>query len=445
MGLFSSLSREQKESIGLLQIGTFLEYFDLYLYVHMAVLLNELFFPQADSRTASILAAAAFCSTFVFRPIGAVIFGWIGDHIGRKSTIIMTTTMMAVSCVAMANLPTYAQIGIAAAWIVTICRIFQGISSMGEVIGAQIYLTETVKIPARYPATAFLAVSNDLGGFFAIAVAFFVTSSGFNWRFAFWFGAVVAIVGAIARTRLRETPEFLEMKRKQLKKEIEETNLEFDPIRGAELNKTWKEPVNSKTLLSYFFIGCGSPLCFYLAFIYFNPVLKDSFGYSSEDIIRHNFFLSLISTTCSIIITYLCYRIHPLKVNKMRGVLGLLLMVSLPFLIRNLTSSAHLFAIQALIVIVALEVMPSVAVFLRHFPIYRRVSYASILFSISKASMYIITSFGLIYLGNYLGHFGLWIITLPTALAYLYGIFHYESLEHQLDRVHQKIRKDKPI
>ncbi len=128
----TSLTREQKEAVGLLSIGTFLEYFDLMLYVHMAVLLNEIFFETTDSHTASLMAAFAFCSTYVFRPIGALVFGWLGDNIGRKSTVIITTFMMAVSCLVMANLPTYTQIGVAAAWIVTICRIVQGISSMGE-------------------------------------------------------------------------------------------------------------------------------------------------------------------------------------------------------------------------------------------------------------------------------------------------------------------------
>src|SRR5574343_1713793 len=107
-----SLTREQKQAIGLLSIGTFLEYFDLMLYVHMAVLLNELFFPKTDAHTAMLITAFSFCSTYVLRPIGALIFGYIGDNIGRKATVIITTFMMAISCVIMANLPTYEQIGI---------------------------------------------------------------------------------------------------------------------------------------------------------------------------------------------------------------------------------------------------------------------------------------------------------------------------------------------
>lgn len=209
MALFSSLNREQKESVGLLSIRTFLEYFDLMLYVHMAVLLNEIFFPKTDPHTASLLAALAFCSTFVFRPIGALVFGWIGDNLGRKTTLILTTTLMSVSCIFMANLPTYEQIGIIAAWLVTLCRIFQGMSSMGEIMGAEIYVAESISRPASYPAVALISIASSLKGLAALGVATLVTSYYLNWRIAFWIGASIALVGAVARLRLRETPEFL--------------------------------------------------------------------------------------------------------------------------------------------------------------------------------------------------------------------------------------------
>ncbi len=180
MGIFASLNRSQKESIGLLQIGTFLEYFDLMLYVHMQVLLNELFFPKTDLKTAALLSALAFSSTYLLRPIGALIFGYIGDNVGRKATVVITTIMMSVSCVIMANLPTYAQVGISAAWIVTICRIVQGLSSMGEIVGAEIYLTETIKVPARYPVVGLMGCAAAVGSFFALFIASLATTSGFN-------------------------------------------------------------------------------------------------------------------------------------------------------------------------------------------------------------------------------------------------------------------------
>ncbi len=92
------LTKYQKEAIGLLQIGTFLEYFALMLYFHIAVLLNELFFPKTDPHTAALLSAFAFCSTYVLRPFGALVFGYIGDTFGRKVTVIITTTIISISC-----------------------------------------------------------------------------------------------------------------------------------------------------------------------------------------------------------------------------------------------------------------------------------------------------------------------------------------------------------
>lgn len=445
MGLFSSLSREQKESVGLLQVGTFLEYFDLMLYIHMAVLLNELFFPKTVPQTAALLSSFAFCTTYIFRPLGALIFGWIGDHIGRKSTIIITTSIMAISCFVMANLPTYSQIGITATFIMVLCRMAQGMSSMGEAIGAEIYLTESIPRPARFPAVALIDACGTLGGFAALGVATLVLSYSMNWRLVFWAGAIIAIITAFARTRLRETPEFLEMKKKQLKKDIEEINLELDPVRGAMLNKYWKEPLNKKTLLSYFLISCGYPLYFYLSFIYFNPILKENFGYAPEDIIRHNLWLSFISVIASISLSFLSYYIFPLKINKLRGMLALCLMISIPFLTMNLTSATQLFLIQALILLLALEDMPSVGIFLDHFPIYRRVTLASFLFAGARAVMAVVTTFGLVWISGYFPHFGIWLISLPLTVAYLWSTIHFQKLEHQLDLVHKKISESKPV
>jgi len=167
----TSLTREQKQAVGLLSIGTFLEYFDLMLYVHMAVLLNDLFFEPADPLTASLYTAFAFCSTYLLRPVGAILFGWIGDNIGRKHTVVITTAMMSVSCLIMSSLPTYAEIGVTASIVVTICRMVQGMSSMGEVVGATLYVTEITKPPMQYVAVSTITIFCNLGAFAALGVA----------------------------------------------------------------------------------------------------------------------------------------------------------------------------------------------------------------------------------------------------------------------------------
>lgn len=443
MRLFSSLNRDQKESIGLLQIGTVLEYFDLMLYVHMAVLLNDLFFPKTDPQTSALLAAVVFSSTFVFRPIGAAIFGWMGDTIGRKSTIVLTTVIMSLSCLLMANLPTYAQIGITASWVMIICRIAQGMSSMGEIVGAQIYVAETVRRPASYPAVALITISASIGTTAALAIAVLVTSFYMNWRLAFWIGAGIAAVGSVARTRLRETPDFLELKRQQLKQGLAEANKDLSENERYEASKErkskfsgkslheWKESIRFHTLISYFFISCGWPLFLFLGYLYFNPILKDNFGYTSAEIIQHNLYLSLFFLIPITTVALLSYRIHPLKILKFRGSCTLILMLALPILINNLGSPTQVFLLQALIFILTLDSVPAEAVFIYHLPIYRRFTFASFLFALSRALVYVLTSFGTAYLGSHFGPYGLWIITLPMTLAYLYGVRYFEALERK--------------
>ena len=104
--MLSSFTRTEIDAIGLLQMGTFLEYFDFMLYVHMSVLLNEIFFPATNPHVSNLLSSFSFCSTFIFRPFGSLLIGYIGDRIGRKATVVITTFMMAVSCSVMAMLPT---------------------------------------------------------------------------------------------------------------------------------------------------------------------------------------------------------------------------------------------------------------------------------------------------------------------------------------------------
>jgi len=210
------LTKEQKRAIGILSIGTFLEYFDLMLYIHMTVVLNDIFFSKTDAFSSSLLSSFAFCVTFVFRPIGALLIGWLGDNIGRKSTVIITSFLMAASCIIMANLPTYEKIGITASIAVTLCRIIQGMSSMAEVMGAEIYLTETIRPPKVYSSIGFILISATLGGTAALFIANLSLIQGLSSRSAFWFGAIISVVGMFARRCLRKTPDFADAKRQML-------------------------------------------------------------------------------------------------------------------------------------------------------------------------------------------------------------------------------------
>ncbi|MCC8398138.1 MAG: MFS transporter [Rickettsia endosymbiont of Labidopullus appendiculatus] len=422
--LQTSLTKEQKEAVGLLSVGTFLEYFDLMLYVHMAGLLNELFFEPTDPKTASLMMSFAFCATFVFRPIGAVIFGWLGDTIGRKPTVIITTFMMAATCLVMANLPTYAQIGSVAAWAVTICRAVQGISSMGEMTGVELYLTEMIKPPVQYATVALMWAFTALGELGALGVASLVTSYGFNWRLAFWFGAIVALVGSVARTTLRETPEFADAKRR-LKKVFEETNTDT-----ADLTKhpVLQEKVNKKTVIAFFLLQCIVPVCFYFLYIYCGNILKTNFGYTMAEVIHHNFMVCLMELITLLTLSYLSFKVYPLVTVKIILIICSIFIIFCPYLLNNINSPYQLLLIQFVIVLLEECLGASGPILYKSFPVFKRFTYVGMIRAMSRALMYVITAFGFIYLTDHFGHWGVLVIMIPTIIGFAYGLFYFEKL-----------------
>ena len=420
--------KEQRETVGLLQIGTFLEYFDLMLFVHMAVLLNELFFPKTDPFTAKLLSAFAFCSTFVLRPFGELLFGYIGDRVGRKAIVVITTFMMAISCLVMAGLPTYAQIGISASWIVTICRIVQGLSAMGEVVGAELYLTESLRPPYQYTAVALLGFFSALGSVAALSIATLATAYAFNWRIAFYVGAAIAVIGSIARNRIKETPEFVDAKRKV-------DNAVREGWKSAEelaYIPPYHEKVSSKTCLAYFFVQCLWPAVFYFAYIHCGSILKDSLGYGAEQLITHNLKLSLAQLFAVLVLSFLSGKIYPLRILKWMSVMfGVLVIVS-PILLSRIQTPGQLLILQGAIVVFA-PFAGAAPIFYKQFPVFKRFSYTSMLYAISRPLIYILTSFGLVYLSRYFGSWDIAILLLPLVVGYGWGVHYFEQLELAAD------------
>ncbi|MGX8188914.1 MFS transporter [Rickettsia conorii] len=314
----------------------------------MAVLLNDLFFPKYDPFVNSLLNAFAFCSTFVFRPVGAIIFGWIGDNIGRKATVIITTAIMAITCIITATLSPYSEIGIAATIVITLCRVAQGISSMGEIMGAQIYLTESTRPPTQYSSVAMIVTASTVGGVAALGIASIVTSYSFSWRIAFWMGAVIAVIGLTAQTTLRETLVFADAKH-QLQESL------ADAIEKGDVNikKHFliQEKVNKKTCLAYFLIECAWPVSFYFTYSHCSNILKNTFGYTSEQIIHNNFIVSIVNLGSYIILTYLCYKIYPLILIKFRLLIFWLFAFIYPYLLSTVASPLAVLFIQSFFII----------------------------------------------------------------------------------------------
>jgi MHS family proline/betaine transporter-like MFS transporter len=430
MNFFRKLDKEVQQAVKLLTLGTFLEYFDLFLYAHMAVVLNELFFPPTDPYNQSLLTAFAFCSSFIFRPFGAMLFGYIGDKYGRKITIVITTFMMAVTCLIMANAPTYAQAGAAAAWIVTICRIIQGISSMGEIVGAQLFLTEATPLSYRFPVVGLISVAGDLGGILAITVAVVSTGHGFNWRIAFWIGALIALIGSAARRSLRESPEYADA-RKRLESVAKRAG---ESIQDIKKGNFWNEKVAYKLSLSYFLIKCNGPVFLYFVYFYITTAFKDVLHYTPHEILLHNLSVGFIQLTWTVIRVYLSTKIHPLRVLNFFWTLSLIFIPFLPLFLNHITAPWQLFLLQCLIMIIIPTDLPAVPIFFKSFPVYKRFSYISVLFALAYAVIYAITSYGLAYLIAYFGYSGLLILMIPVLIGYGYGLNYFKKLEKAADR-----------
>jgi MFS family permease len=419
-----TLTREQKEAVFLLSIGTLLEYFDLMLYVHMSVLLNELFFPQGNPATAEIFAIFTFCSTFVLRPIGGLLIGWVGDHVGRKNTIILTTFVMALCCITMATVPTYKEIGLTASVIVIICRILQGFSSMGEVVGAQLYLSETLKQPYKYMFNNIINIQAVLGGLLALAVAYMSTVYAFNWRIAFWAGIIIALVGLVARTRLRETPEFVDYKLRFKKKQQELTGKNNSTV-------LFKEKVDKKTVLAYFFIRFLGGVSFYTTFIYTASFMKSRMGMTAEQVIGQNLKVTFFVLIVLFVITYLLKIIHPLRLTKINLIISAFLLLFVPYGLNNISASDLLLLTIIQLALYSFQFTDDSAEItcFKHVSLSNRFTILAVIFGLSAAVSHGVIPFILIFLAKYVGHYAIWVIYAPILTLYWCSLNYIKKLE----------------
>ncbi|GLK77099.1 MFS transporter [Methylopila jiangsuensis] len=197
-------------------IGTTIEFFDFYIYATAAVIVfPKLFFPAADPTSATLQSLATFAIAFFARPVGAAVFGHFGDRLGRKATLVAALMLMGFSTVAIGLLPTYAQIGVAAPLLLSLCRLGQGLGLGGEWGGAVLLATEN----APKGREAWYGMFPQLGapiGFILSAASFLALGAAltdeqffaWGWRIPFVASALLVIVGLYVRLKITETPAF---------------------------------------------------------------------------------------------------------------------------------------------------------------------------------------------------------------------------------------------
>ena len=220
------MSQETKQNsiafvIGASSVGTLIEWYDFYIFGMLATIISKQFFP-ADAGTAALLSTLAiFAAGFIVRPFGALVFGRLGDLIGRKHTFLLTLIIMGGSTFAIGLVPGYATIGWAAPILVLILRLLQGLALGGEYGGAATYVAEHAPAGQRGFWTSWIQTTATLGLFLALGIIILIrTNQGVEnfsaewggWRYPFWISILLVGVSVLIRMRMSESPMFTKLK-----------------------------------------------------------------------------------------------------------------------------------------------------------------------------------------------------------------------------------------
>ncbi len=259
----AAITQEQRLVIAASSVGTVFEWYDFYLYATLAPFFATLFFPKGNDTAALLSAFATYAVGFLVRPFGALVFGRIGDLIGRKYTFLVTIVIMGLATFSVGLLPTFAAIGWWAPIILVTLRAAQGLALGGEYGGAATYVAEHSPHDKRGINTSWIQTTATVGFFLALAIILACrywmakeTFATWGWRIPFWLSLALLGVSIYIRLKLNESPVFKKMK--------EEGKTSKAPLSDSFL----KYPNNKYTLLALLGATAGQGVVWYTGQFY---------------------------------------------------------------------------------------------------------------------------------------------------------------------------------
>ena len=206
-------------------VGTLIEWYDFYIFGSLATVIANQFFPKTDPTAALLSTLATFAAGFIIRPFGALVFGRLGDLIGRKYTFLLTLIIMGGSTFAIGLIPSYEKIGMAAPIIILVLRLLQGLALGGEYGGAATYVAEHAPADRRGYYTSWIQTTATLGLFLSLGIILITRHSldadqaksiaefnDWGWRIPFLVSILLVGVSIYIRLRLKESPLFANLK-----------------------------------------------------------------------------------------------------------------------------------------------------------------------------------------------------------------------------------------
>ena len=337
--------------------GTFLEWYDFLTFATLAVVFGPLFFPSSDPSTGLLASLATFGVGMVVRPIGAALFGSMGDRIGRKPVFMITIVLMGLATLCVGFLPTYTQIGIWAPILLVCLRLLQGLSAGGEIGGSAVYLTEHAGNEYRGLKTSFLQLMGPLGILFSTLQIALLRSYlspeeflSWGWRVPFWISALLLLIALKARMALEETPVFLELSKSKQNTE-------------SYLLNNFRDPQTRKRMFLLFFcISSGGAILFFCVQVYVSIFLKTSVSLAPQLVDQLSIFGTLALFPLTIFSGWLSDKIGRKPVVIAGLMMGALLIqpafYAMQFIGNNLTADNLSLALAwpLIIIVVALSI-----------------------------------------------------------------------------------------
>ena len=249
--------------------GTFLEWYDFLTFASLATYFSVLFFPPENPVAALLASLATFGVGMLVRPLGAAVFGTLGDRYGRRPVFIATLVLMGIATFCVGLLPTYAQVGLLAPALLLLLRVLQGFSVGGEIGGAAVYLTEHAPAGRRGAYTSVLQLMGPLGIMAStlqvVLLQAFLSDAEFQawgWRVPFLFSIVLLLISLKLRMNMHESPVFIRMREKQ--------GLSKTPLRECLRDRR----TLGRMALLFFCISAGGSLLFFSSQVYTSVFLK---------------------------------------------------------------------------------------------------------------------------------------------------------------------------
>ncbi len=201
-------------------VGTLIEWYDFYIFGSLSTIISHKFFPDTNPTAALLSTLATFAAGFIVRPFGALVFGRLGDLIGRKYTFLLTLVLMGGSTFLIGCVPGYATIGGWAPFLVLLLRLLQGLALGGEYGGAATYVAEHAPANRRGYYTSFIQTTATLGLFLSLGVILSIRrlvgvdefTNGNGWRYPFLLSIVLVVISVFIRLRMNESPLFVKLK-----------------------------------------------------------------------------------------------------------------------------------------------------------------------------------------------------------------------------------------